>query len=529
MNVFIISKSLLYTKPKTILMKKKVIFIFILTNMLAIPFQHNYSNPVHKNKYFQEKTFLKKDSLILVIKKHRGDIQWEKSSDCENWTEISTGHSDTLHIGIDTLAYYRAKITEGTCLPLYSDTILVSNSSNKRVTPKYGDTLSVLNHKNDLISLIIPPYALQDTATITLIPLFSVPVNPIAKNIFPGVRILPDSLRLLKPAILRVDMSAGVPDTSMSALFFIYDTNLVYPLGNLEITDSSIQGEIYHFSGYTGGEPDGDEIIGQSDNSVLSGSSNPFDWQGTSTLVEGLLKYAELLMFLGKTEEAQKVIEKANKVVENDAKKFINAKIPDNPCGWYLTALFKFAEMVNLMIGGELNMQFSDRIGELMDLCEFRGEVEFRHQITFSAGGPEYVYVWNITGFVPYSVSTKDYKTITGSGNVDHAISGHAGECEITGSGIIPVTVTGELTADQLGFPWLEMTFHETIFKDYGVTYVCPEYTYESPQPVGNPEPTVRFMMEEGYTVIIPVVEPGATGSYVYIMHVIHLPVPIPE
>jgi hypothetical protein len=501
-------------------MKKKVIFIFILTNMLAIPFQHNYSNPVHKNKYFQEKTFLKKDSLILVIKKHRGDIQWEKSSDCENWTEISTGHSDTLHIGIDTLAYYRAKITEGTCLPLYSDTILVSNSSNKRVTPKYGDTLRVLNHKNDLISLIIPPYALQDTATITLIPLFSVPVNPIAKNIFPGVRILPDSLRLLKPAILRVDMSAGVPDTSMSALFFIYDTNLVYPLGNLEITDSSIQGEIYHFSGYTGGEPDGDEIIGQSDNSVLSGSSNPFDWQGTSTLVEGLLKYAELLMFLGKTEEAQKVIEKANKVVENDAKKFINAKIPDNPCGWYLTALFKFAEMVNLMIGGELNMQFSDRIGELMDLCEFRGEVEFRHQITFSAGGPEYVYVWNITGFVPYSVSTKDYKTITGSGNVDHAISGHAGECEITGSGIIPVTVTGELTADQLGFPWLEMTFHETIFKDYGVTYVCPEYTYESPQPVGNPEPTVRFMMEEGYTVIIPVVEPGATGSYVYICKV---------
>jgi hypothetical protein len=529
MIVLFIKQSLLYTKPNTILMKKKVLFIYIFITMLTIPFQHIFSNPVLHPECFSEKTFFKKDSLILIIRQHRGDVQWEKSSDCENWIEISDGHSDTLHLGTDTLAYYRAKVTEGTCLPLYSDTILVTNSSNKRVIPKYGDTLSVFTHRNDLISLVIPPYTLEDTATITLIPLFSAPVNPIAKNIFPGVRILPDSLRLQNPAILRVDMSTGVPDTSMSALFFIYDTNLVYPLGNLEITDSSIQGEIYHFSGYLGGEPNGDEITGQSDNSVLSGSSNPYDWQGTYTLVEGLLKYAELLIYLGENEQAQKVIDKANKIIENDANKFIKAKIPDNPCGKYLTALFKFAEMVNLMVGGELNMQFSDRIGDMMDLCEFRGEIEFRHHITFSAGGPEYIYEWDITGFVPYSVSTKDYTTITGEGNVDHAISGHAGECEITGSGIIPVTVTGELTADQLGFPWLEMTFHETMFKDYGVTYVCPEYTYESPQPASNPEPTIQFILKEGYTVIVPVEEPGASGSYVYIMHVHHLPVPIPE
>ena len=68
------------------------------------------------------------------------------------------------------------------------------------------------------------------------------------------------------------------------------------------------------------------------------------------------------------------------------------------------------------------------------------------------------------------------------------------------------------------------MTFHETIFGDYGVTYVCPEYTYDSPQPTGHPEPVVRFLPEEGYTVIIPVVAPGASGSYRYTMHMIHLP-----
>ncbi len=305
-------------------------------------------------------------------------------------------------------------------------------------------------------------------------------------------------------------------------MFFLHDSSLAYPLGNPEITDSSIQGDIYHFSNYMGGEPDGDEIVGQSDNTGYSGSSNPFDWQGTYTLVEGLLQYAKLLILLGHTEEAQKVMEKANKVVENDANKFIKEPIPEHPCGWYLQALFRFAEKVNLMVGGELNQQFSDRIGEIMDLCEFRGEIEFRHQITFSGQG--YVYTWDITGFVPFSVSTQDYTTITGSGSVDHAISGHAAECEITGSGIIPVIITGELAADQVGFPWLEMTFHETMFGDYGVTYVCPDVTYESPQPVGNPGSTERFMMQEGYKVIVPVVAPGASGSFVYIMHIIHLP-----
>ena len=526
MKVLITYKSLLYTRPKTIIMKKKAISIFIIIAMLAIPFQYILSDPVHDIKNFLEETVLS-DSLVLVVNKHRGDIQWEKSSDCENWIEISTNHSDTLHIGNDTLAYYRAKVTEGTCVPLYSDTILVSNSSNKRVTPKYGDTLRVLNHKNDLISLIIPPYALQDTTTITVIPLFSAPVNPIAKNIFPGVRILPDSLRLLKPATLRVDMSTGILDTSMSALFYLYDSSLAYPLGNPEITDSSIQGEIYHFSGYMGGEPDGDEMVGQSDNTGYSGSSNPFDWQGTYTLVEGMLEYARLLILLGKTEEAQKVMEKINKIIENDAKKFIEQPIPEEPCGWYLTALFKFADKVFSMIGGELGDQFSDRIGELMDRCAFRGEIEFRHHITFF---PQegFVYTWDITGFVPFSVSTQDYTTITGEGSVDHAISGHAGiapdRCELTGAGIIPVTITGELTADEVGFPWLEMTFHETMFGDYGVTYICPDVTFEQPQPVGNPGSTERFMMEEGYTVIVPAVAPGVSGSWVYIIHIIHLP-----
>ena len=138
--------------------------------------------------------------------------------------------------------------------------------------------------------------------------------------------------------------------------------------------------------------------------------------------------------------------------------------------------------------------------------------------------GSGYEYTWEITGFVPFSIETKEYTTITGSGFVDHAISGHAEVCEITGSGVMPVIITGERAADEVGFPWLEMTFHDTMFEGYGVTYVCPEYTYESPQSVAYPEPTVRFLPDEGFKVIVPVVAPGATGSYVYIMHIQHLP-----
>jgi len=503
---------------------KKGIYIFILITLLAIPFQHINSDPVRFNNSFSEKA-VSSDSLLLILNKLRGDIQWEKSSDCNNWIEINTLHSDTLHIGTDTLAYYRAKVTEGTCLPLYSDTILVSNSSNKKVNPQYGDTLSIINHNKDSISLIIPPYALQDTTTITILPYFSAPNNPIAKNIFPGVRILPDSLRLLKPATIRVDISSGIPDTSLSTLFFLHDSSLAYPLGNPEISDSSMQGEIYHFSSYFGGTPDGDEIAGQSDNTGNSGSSNPFDWQGTYTLVEGLLQYAQLLIYLGNTEEAQKAVEKAIKIIENDTEKFIEVPIPDNPCSWYLQALLKFSEKLNLLIDGELNEQISDRIDDVLDSCafheitEFHGEVEFNHYVTFAEGLIEdFEYNWDIQGSIPFSYCRLDNNTITGMGYVEHNISGHAAECELTGQGYIPVWISGELSFAQ-GFQWLDMTFHETMFQDYGVTYVCPGVIYVSPQPVGKPEPTVRFLMEDGYTVTIPVKTTGASGTYVYTLH----------
>jgi len=66
------------------------------------------------------------DYIILDIDDVRGNIQWEVSTDMQNWTIIEGENSISLDIHPERSAYYRAVITEGTCNPIYSDTALVA-------------------------------------------------------------------------------------------------------------------------------------------------------------------------------------------------------------------------------------------------------------------------------------------------------------------------------------------------------------------------------------------------------------------
>jgi len=73
------------------------------------------------------------DSVILVVNDvYRGNIQWEVSKDKSNWTTITGQTSNTLHLHIDSSAYYRAVIIEGTCDSIYSDTALVAELYDER-------------------------------------------------------------------------------------------------------------------------------------------------------------------------------------------------------------------------------------------------------------------------------------------------------------------------------------------------------------------------------------------------------------
>ena len=65
------------------------------------------------------------DSVVLTLIGYRGTIQWENSPDGTSWTAIAGATTDSLGIDVNNIRFYRAAVTEGTCLPYYSDTILI--------------------------------------------------------------------------------------------------------------------------------------------------------------------------------------------------------------------------------------------------------------------------------------------------------------------------------------------------------------------------------------------------------------------
>lgn len=62
------------------------------------------------------------DTIVkIVLTKYRGTIQWQKSLDGIYWNNITGKTSDSLTIKLDEEAIYRALVSEGECLPVYTD------------------------------------------------------------------------------------------------------------------------------------------------------------------------------------------------------------------------------------------------------------------------------------------------------------------------------------------------------------------------------------------------------------------------
>ncbi len=62
-----------------------------------------------------------KDTLTLKLENYRGNIQWEQSFDHHSWTDLPGGNVDSLKLTPKQTTYYRARITEPSCSPIYSD------------------------------------------------------------------------------------------------------------------------------------------------------------------------------------------------------------------------------------------------------------------------------------------------------------------------------------------------------------------------------------------------------------------------
>ncbi|UCH15730.1 MAG: carboxypeptidase regulatory-like domain-containing protein [Bacteroidales bacterium] len=388
-----------------------------------------------------------------------------------------------------------------------------------------GGIITVVNDRGDSITLDIPRYAIWNPTTISLTTHKTQPGNPIAENIFPGICITPAGLKLLQPATLKVNFATENPDTSSAALFLIRQSYFILPLGNQTVTDSTISGEIYHFSEIIGGEPTPDEATSQAGNAGGMNPSDPYGWEDTHDCVDALLWWAEFLTRNGRTEEGQECFDKAKEIAERDARDFLDLAIPDDPCGEYLTALLKFAELVMLLVGGDLERQIQDRVIEVVNMCNLRGEIEYDHNIFCT--DIDRSTTTKVTGNIPFYVNTlvQPYNAITGGGTAKVTINGPQEECYLTATGIHRVhEITGELKADQQGIYWLEMILDETWYESTTIYVTCPNPENNSQEEMFSFRiPTqVRFLVEDGYEVTIP--DFDCEGGRRWILRIIHQP-----
>ena len=77
------------------------------------------------------------DSVILTLSGYNGTIQWQQSPDLITWSPVSgvTAANDTFGFTATATYYYRAAVTDGACLPFYSDTTLVTAVNSAPAAP----------------------------------------------------------------------------------------------------------------------------------------------------------------------------------------------------------------------------------------------------------------------------------------------------------------------------------------------------------------------------------------------------------
>lgn len=76
----------------------------------------------------------------------------------------------------------------------------------------------------------------------------------------------------------------------------------------------------------------------------------PIDWQGFSTHKFRLLKYLELFQLHSKIDEANQQIQQVKQIIKQQTDVFLKLTEPNNPCGDYLKALLKDAEIVFTLV-----------------------------------------------------------------------------------------------------------------------------------------------------------------------------------
>ena len=131
---------------------KKLIYIILLL-VIADSLDAQFAAALMKGGFSR----LDNDSAVLVpVESLRGELQWQKSTDSASWTDIeATFPGDTLAFIPEATEIYRLVITEGTCLPRFSDSILVfSRSTTVADYLSYGIPVAALYDEGVLVGTL---------------------------------------------------------------------------------------------------------------------------------------------------------------------------------------------------------------------------------------------------------------------------------------------------------------------------------------------------------------------------------------
>lgn len=204
----------------------KKVYIPIILLLLA---SNAFSQYYVKSK--DDSTAFEIDSLILMIDDLPGIIDWEVSKDTLSWNSLNQ-NNDTIYIRIDSSAYYRAKLTVGTCYPVNSEIALVSFKSvtvtGNSVTI---DSTGCVYEFPTGLKIIVPPGAVEEDVTISFELLDSInaalkiPFDADTGKVYcTGVYCEPAGTQFLKPISIRLP----APDYRYVDIPYVY----LYDSGN---------------------------------------------------------------------------------------------------------------------------------------------------------------------------------------------------------------------------------------------------------------------------------------------------------
>lgn len=173
-----------------------------------------------------DSTDLESDSVFLFIDECRGTINWQASTDLNNWFSLNK-HDDTLAVRIDKSGYYRATIVEGTCYPVISDTVfliekLTLTGSNQFTVDTMGGVFllpSGIKVKIPRGAVTGPKEMRVGTISIDSVNTLATVDMPEYKSFLSGVSVATDTFNFSKPIKIKIPL----PDTD--GLSWLYELN----------------------------------------------------------------------------------------------------------------------------------------------------------------------------------------------------------------------------------------------------------------------------------------------------------------